>query len=85
MSASVVTNEVAEPYARALLSLTQDSGTTNEVNDSARGVLELLEQSEELVDFLANPLTSADAKKGVIRQILGESANSNFLNFCNCW
>lgn len=81
MSASVVTSEVAEPYARALLSLTQDSGTTDETNNLARDVLELLNQSEELVGFFVNPLTSAEAKKGVIRQILGESANSNFLNF----
>ncbi len=81
MKTSVVTGEVAEPYARALLSLTQDSGTTSDVNASAASVLELLEQSQELTDFFANPLTSADAKKGVIRKVLGDSANSNFLNF----
>ena len=81
MSASAVTSEVAEPYARALLSLTQDKGATDEVNGVAGEVLELLEQSQELVDFLTNPLTAADTKKGVIRQILGDSANPYFLNF----
>lgn len=81
MSTSVITSEVSEPYARALLSITQGNGTTDAVNASAEGVLELLEQSQELVDFFANPLTSADAKKGVIRKVLGDSADSNFLNF----
>ncbi|MGD1856020.1 MAG: ATP synthase F1 subunit delta [Leptolyngbyaceae cyanobacterium] len=81
MSTSIVTSEVAEPYARALLSLTQDSGTTDAVNGTAGELLELLSGSEELTDFLANPLTSADAKKGVIKQLLGDSANHSFLNF----
>ncbi|NEP54304.1 MAG: F0F1 ATP synthase subunit delta [Moorea sp. SIO3C2] len=81
MSTSVVTSEIAEPYARALLSLTQDSGTTDTVNSAARSVLELLGQSQELADFLANPLASPDAKKGVLKKVLGDSADSNFLNF----
>lgn len=81
MSASIVTSEVAEPYARALLSLTQDSGSTDEVNGLAGGVLEILAQSQELADFLANPIASAEAKKGVIRRVLGDSTNSIFLNF----
>ncbi len=51
MSASIVTTEVAEPYARALLSLTQDSGTTDEVNGLAGEVLGLLAESQELADF----------------------------------
>ena len=81
MSASIVTTEVAEPYARALLSLTQDSGTTDEVNGLAGEVLGLLAESQELADFLANPITSADVKKAVVRQVLGDSVNSSFLNF----
>ncbi|MEM1254318.1 MAG: ATP synthase F1 subunit delta [Cyanobacteria bacterium P01_H01_bin.21] len=81
MNTGIVTSEVAEPYARALLSLTQDGGTTDEVNGLAGQMLDLLNQSQELSDFFANPLASADAKKGVIRRILGDSVNSNFLNF----
>ena len=81
MSANIVTTEVAEPYARALLSLTQDSGSTDEVNGLAGSVLTLLNQSQELADFLANPISSADAKKGVLQKILGESTNTTFLNF----
>lgn len=81
MSSSVVTSEVAEPYARALLSLTQDSGSTDEVNSLAQSVLDLLSESQELVDFFASPLISPDAKKGVVKRVLGESPNSNFLNF----
>ncbi|MEM6251730.1 MAG: ATP synthase F1 subunit delta [Cyanobacteria bacterium P01_D01_bin.156] len=81
MNSKIVTSEIAEPYARALLSLTQDSGTTDEVNSLAQGLMGLLEESQELVDFLASPIVSPDAKKGTIKRVLGESANANFLNF----
>lgn len=81
MKSSIVATEIAEPYARALLSVTQEAGSTDAVNAAASELLTLLNESDELADFLASPLASPDAKKGVIRQVLGEDANPSLANF----
>ncbi|MGB3403071.1 MAG: ATP synthase F1 subunit delta [Microcoleaceae cyanobacterium] len=78
---SMIAGEVAEPYATALMSLAQSKNLTSEMGDSVRSLLNLLENSEELQQFLANPVVNPDAKKAVISQILGDEANPYMRNF----
>ncbi len=72
---------MAEPYAEALMSLAQAQNLTDAFGDDASAVLGLVSTSTELEDFLANPITKADAKKEVLRQLLGTSVQPYFLNF----
>lgn len=81
MKDSAVTAEIAEPYARALMAVAQDKGLTDQFGEDARQLLEVMGSSDELVNFLASPISSADAKKGVLRQIAGESINPFMVNF----
>ncbi|MBE9077462.1 F0F1 ATP synthase subunit delta [Romeria aff. gracilis LEGE 07310] len=81
MSTSIVTSEIAEPYAQALLSLAQSNGSVEPVAQSTAELLELLKQSDELSAFLGNPLIEGETKKGVLQQVLGENPNPNLKNF----
>lgn len=81
MSTSIVTSEIAEPYAQALLSLARSNDSVEPIARSTSELLELLKESDELSAFLSNPLIEAETKKGVLRQILGEAPNQNLKNF----
>jgi F-type H+-transporting ATPase subunit delta len=81
MTSKVATAEVSQPYAQALLSIAQSKNLTEEFGEDARTLLGLLEGNQQLQNFISNPFIQADTKKGVIRQILGGSANPNLRNF----
>jgi F-type H+-transporting ATPase subunit delta len=57
------------------MSLAQSSNLSEKFGEDIRSLLSLLESSEDLRQFLANPLVKPDAKKAVIQQIAGEEMN----------
>jgi F-type H+-transporting ATPase subunit delta len=69
---STVSTEVLQPYASALMSLAQSNNLSEKFGEDIRSLLSLLEGSEDLRQFLGNPLIKPDAKKAVIQQIAGE-------------
>ncbi|MEP6518915.1 ATP synthase F1 subunit delta [Microcoleus vaginatus] len=69
---STVSTEVLQPYASALMSLAQSNNLSEKFGEDIRSLLSLLEGSEDLRQFLGNPLVKPDAKKAVIQQIAGE-------------
>ncbi|MEM6449064.1 MAG: ATP synthase F1 subunit delta [Cyanobacteria bacterium P01_D01_bin.105] len=77
----MATSEVAAPYAQALLSIAQSKGAIDDINGNATDFLNLLKESSELSDFLANPVASKDAKKGVLKQVLADGVNPQMKNF----
>nr|WP_228056076.1 ATP synthase F1 subunit delta [Microcoleus sp. LEGE 07076] len=72
-----------QPYASALMSLAQSSNLSEKFGEDIRSLLDLLQNSEDLRQFLANPLVKSDAKKTVIKQIAGEEMNPLMYNFLN--
>lgn len=78
---SMATSEVAAPYAQALLSIAQAKDAIDDINSNASEFLNLLKESGELSDFLANPVATKDAKKGVLRQVLKDDVNPQMKNF----
>ncbi len=78
---SMIAGEVAEPYATALMSLAQSKNLTDELGDNVRSLLNALESSEDLQQFLANPVIKAEDKKAVISQIVGDQINPYMQNF----
>jgi F-type H+-transporting ATPase subunit delta len=81
MTQNAVSATIVEPYAEALMSVAQSNSITNEVGEDVRGILELLQSSDELREFLANPLTKAEAKKAVLQQILQSKVQPYLFNF----
>lgn len=78
---SVTKSEVAAPYAQALLSIAQSKNQVDEISRLAADFLDVLKSSDELSAFVANPIISSEAKKGVLNQVLGDDANLQIKNF----
>jgi len=78
---SKINTQVLQPYASALMSLAKSNNLAEQFGNDIRSLLSLLESSEELRQFLANPLIKPDAKKAVIKQIAGEEMNPLMRSF----
>ena len=78
---SKVNTQVLQPYASALMSLAKSNDLSEQFGNDIRSLLSLLECSEDLRQFLANPLIKPDAKKAVIKQIAGEEMNPLMRSF----
>ncbi len=80
MSGTLISSEIAEPYAQALMSLAQQNGLTQEFGNACRDIENLMEESPEFSNFIANPVANPEAKKAVLRQVFSD-ANAYFVNF----
>jgi F-type H+-transporting ATPase subunit delta len=81
MKGSLLTAEVLEPYAEALMSLAQSQNLVEQFGDNVATLLNLLEGSEELQQFLGNPTFKAEDKKAVLRQLVGDQVHPYMMNF----
>ncbi|MEG3439316.1 ATP synthase F1 subunit delta [Pannus brasiliensis CCIBt3594] len=81
MKGTLISSEIAEPYAQALLSVAQSNGLLDRFSDEIRSLLETLEQSADLRDFIANPVIKEDAKKEVLSRVLGSETHPFLANF----
>lgn len=81
MKSSLVSGEIAEPYAQALMSLAQSSNQVDRIGEDVSSVLSVLSESQDLRTCLSSPLFEADVKKRVIRQVMGDQLHSYTLNF----
>lgn len=81
MSGTLISSEIAEPYAQALMSLAQQSNLTEQFGNACRDIESLMEESTEFSDFVANPVVNPEAKKEVLKQVMGQGANPYFVNF----
>ena len=66
--------EVVQPYAQALMSVARSKDMTEQVGEDVRSLLKLLQGSEDLRNFLANPFAKIEDKKNVLGQIMGDSS-----------
>ncbi len=73
--------KVLDPYAQALLSLGQSSNLVEALGDDAGVMLETLNSSPELQQFLESPMASQDAKKAVLKQVFGGKVQPFMENF----
>ena len=78
---SIVLSKVAEPYAEALLDLAKSNDSLKETTNDMNIVSQFLANSSDLKKFLGNPLITKDAKKNVVKDILGEQIGSGTLKF----
>ncbi len=81
MKGTLVSTEIAEPYAQALLSVAQSSNELDRISNDVRALVQLLKDSPELSDFIANPVIKEGAKKEVLNRAIGSEAHPYLLNF----
>ncbi|OKH24112.1 F0F1 ATP synthase subunit delta [Hydrococcus rivularis NIES-593] len=73
MKGSAFGTEVAEPYAQALMAVAQSNNLTDRFGDDIRTLIDLIESSQDLSEFLANPVVKDPDKKAILRRIARES------------
>lgn len=83
MKGSLLSAQVAEPYAEALMSVAQSHDLTDRFGEDVATLLNLLQESPELQQFLGNPTVKADDKKAVLQRIGGEQFHPYLMNFLN--
>ena len=81
MAQSTVSAIIVEPYAEALMSVAQAHNATDEIGEDVALILDTLQDSAELKDFLLNPFTKAESKKAVLRQLTEGKVQDYFLKF----
>ena len=81
MRGSGVSTQVVQPYARALMSVASSNNLTEQFGEDVRSLLNLLQSSEELRNFIANPTVKPENKKVVLKQVVGESISPYVRNF----
>lgn len=80
MNDGTMTSEVTMPYAKALMDIAKENGVTEHIGNEVASLLTVLRSSEELSQFLGNPLIDPEAKKGVLRQVAEGQVNPAVLS-----
>ena len=80
MSGTLISSEIGEPYAQALMSLAQQSKLTDEFGEAFRSLESLLSESQEFKDFVLNPVIKNEDKKEVLKKVMAD-ANPYLVNF----
>lgn len=78
---TLMSAEVVEPYAEALMSLADSNNLIERFNTDAKELLAVLKESQELRQFLQSPVIKTDDKKQVLRRITGEGLHHYLMNF----
>ena len=63
----------AQRYAKAILELAKDQDAAEVVNKDMIGIDNTIENSEELQEFLASPVTKESVKKDALKEIFKDS------------
>ncbi|WP_017307102.1 ATP synthase F1 subunit delta [Spirulina subsalsa] len=81
MNSTLLSSEIAEPYAQALMALAQSKSLTNEFGEDLRSLEGLLEASPELRFFISSPVVQEGDKKAILRRIMGDRTSPYLMNF----
>jgi F-type H+-transporting ATPase subunit delta len=81
MRSGLVSTEIAEPYAQALMAVAQGNNLVDQIGEDMSAIAGLMKESAEFRTCVENPLYSGEAKKGILRQVLGEQVHPFTLNF----
>jgi F-type H+-transporting ATPase subunit delta len=74
-------SKIAESYAEALLELADSNSSLKDTTNDMNIVSQFLVNSNDLKKFLGNPLITREAKKNVLKDVLGEQIGSKSLTF----
>jgi F-type H+-transporting ATPase subunit delta len=81
MKDSAIGSVVLNPYADALMSLAQSQNLVDEFAGNCKDLLELLEESPELNQILANPIVKMADKKAILAKVVTDQVHPFMSNF----
>jgi F-type H+-transporting ATPase subunit delta len=68
-------------YAKALLGAAEEKEALNQVRDDIQGILQLIGESKDLRDFLADPLIHSARKEAAFKSLFSDKVNDLTLGF----
>ncbi len=80
MKGSLLSAEVVEPYAEALMAVAQEQNLVEKFGEDVASLLSLLEASPELNAFISSPVVVGTDKKAILRRI-GQEIDPIIVNF----
>lgn len=81
MKSSLVSAQIIDPYASALMETAKAHDLADRFGEDARFLLQLVSSSTELQQVLANPLFVAETKKAILRRLTEQAVHPFVLNF----
>jgi F-type H+-transporting ATPase subunit delta len=81
MSKNPLTERIASPYARALFDFSVEKNIMHQITADFQNLDVFLNESEELMDYLSNPVVSSVAKMEILTKILKSQVNSETFKF----
>lgn len=81
MRSTLLSSEIAEPYAQALMSLARDNDLVDRISEDVNSLLNLMGESEDFRTCLTNPIFKAEDKKAVLNQVAREQLHPFTYNF----
>ena len=81
MSSNPFALKIASPYARALFDYTLKENVMHKVTLDMHDLISLLNQSEDLTEYLNNPIISVEKKEEILKKILKSRLNEETFKF----
>lgn len=81
MKQSAVVSKITQPYAEALLEMAQTGNIIETINNDITLILNCLQNSTKLQQFLANPLINKSAKKNFFENTLAKEIHPYTFKF----
>lgn len=78
---SMVSTEIAEPYAKALMALARENNLVDQISEDVNSLVALLSESEDLRVSLTSPAFKPEQKKQILQQIAGDQLHPYTKNF----
>jgi F-type H+-transporting ATPase subunit delta len=81
MSKNPLTVRIAAPYARALFDFSVEKNIMHQITADFQNLDVFLDESDELLDYLNNPIVSNNAKSEILTKILKPQVNAETFKF----
>jgi F-type H+-transporting ATPase subunit delta len=81
MSKNLLTAKIAAPYARALFDFSVEKNIMHQITADFQNLGVFLDESNELLDYLNNPIVSQASKSEILTKILKPQINAETFKF----
>lgn len=81
MSSNPLASKIAAPYARALYDFSVQQNIMHQVTADFQNLEVFLSKTEELKDYLNNPIVNLEAKREILTKILKPNVNTETFKF----
>jgi F-type H+-transporting ATPase subunit delta len=81
MSGNPLASKIAAPYARALFDFSVEKNIMHQITADFQNLEVFLNESEELMDYLSNPVVSTDSKCEILTKTLESQVNAETFKF----